>query len=69
MATPMPKKTADHNVFPILHLFVHGDVVNAQTWEVSPHKDFSRAFDSHLSQEIRTDERFLGDKNMPFSTV
>ena len=25
------------------HIFTHGDVVNAQTWEVSPQKKSSRA--------------------------
>ena len=28
---------------PFFHIFIHGDVVNAQTWEVSPPKNSSRA--------------------------
>ena len=28
---------------PFFHIFTHGDVINAQTWEVSPPKKSSRA--------------------------
>ena len=34
---------------PFFHIFTHGDVINAQTWEVSPKKPQS----SHLTERAR----------------
>ena len=51
---------------PFFHIFTHGDVINAQTWEVSPPKKSSRAtlhtakrsFDFHVYQLLFFCTRF-----------
>ena len=42
---------------PFFHIFTHGDVINAQTWEVSPPKKSSRATLKPLNSERNTYNR------------
>ena len=51
---------------PFFHIFTHGDVINAQTWEVSPPQKIQS---SHLKHCLKYDERASNINRIAYSKL